>query len=194
MSVNLITTVQHNLGYPPLHKANPNTQEAQQVTEVDKFGQAAIPGVITGLYRYIQSDEGATAFLNEDGSSEWVSRIFRGHKNDVIATISSYADQNTGDPVEAMNMIANEAVKVARTQLPATAGVKDVKLFFRGQRNNILPYLPAALHMGEWLHDETLDDNTNKMEGPVSSMMKGIGSIFSSPVTDEDIQKKENNY
>jgi hypothetical protein len=65
-----------------------------------------------------------------------------------------------------------------------------VKLFFSNQRNNILLYLPAELKMGELLHNDTLDDNTNKMEGPVSSLMQSIGSAFSNPVTGEEIKDK----
>jgi hypothetical protein len=39
------------------------------------------------------------------------------------------------------------------------------------------------------LHDTTLDDKTNKMEGPISSLMQNIGSAFSQPVSDEEIKK-----
>ena len=51
-----------------------------------------------------------------------------------------------------------------------------------------MPQAKLGLHMGELLHDNTLDDNTNKMEGPVSSLLKSIGSAFSTPVTGEDIK------
>ena len=71
-----------------------------------------------------------------------------------------------------------------------TAQLKEVKVFFSNQKNNILLYLPAALNMGDLLHDASLDDNTNKMEGPISSLMQSIGSAFSKPVTDEEIKKQ----
>ena len=70
--------------------------------------------------------------------------------------------------------------------MPPDATIKDVKTFFSGQVNNILPYLEPDLHMGDLLNDTTLDDNTNKMEGPMSSLMHSIGSIFSTPETEED--------
>jgi hypothetical protein len=38
------------------------------------------------------------------------------------------------------------------------------------------------------LHDNTLDDNTHKMEGPVSSLMQSIGTAFSTPFTAEEIK------
>jgi len=44
--------------------------------------------------------------------------------------------------------------------------------------------------MGVLLHDNTLDDNTNKMEGPVSSLINTIGNAFSKPVTEEEVTVK----
>ena len=88
--------------------------------------------------------------------------------------------------IEHLNSIATEAVKVTRENMPAEATPKDVKIFFSNQLKNILPYLPSALHVGDLLDDTTLDDNTNKMEGPISSLMHAIGSAFSTPESKED--------
>ena len=193
MSVNLIKTIQENLGYPPLHKIDTVTE--QPVTNKDevmenKFSQAAIPAVLTGLYRYVQADDGAAAFLNGDSSTNWVSKIFDDNPKEAIQKISVYAHQSNEDPAAKMNAIANEAVKVTKENLAADAGIKEVKDFFSDQRNNILLYLPAELKMGELLHDNTLDDNTNKMEGPISSLMQSIGAAFSKPVTGDEIKEQ----
>jgi malate/lactate dehydrogenase len=85
-----------------------------------------------------------------------------------------------------MEVIANETVKVVKNILGADASIKEVKTYFSGQKNNILLYLPAVLNIGELLNDSTLDDKTNKMEGPLSSLMQNIGSAFSKPVSDEE--------
>ncbi len=191
MSINLLETVQQNLGYPALQKIDPNTQQVvidETTADEDKFSQAAIPAVLTGLYEYAQSDEGAEEFLRGDNSSNWVEKIFDDNKKEAIQTISAYAKQSNADPVAKMNAIANEAIKVVKENLPADAGIREVKVFLADQKNNILLYLPAALNMGELLHDNTLDDNTNKMEGPISSMMQSIGAAFSNPVTGEEIK------
>ena len=82
-------------------------------------------------------------------------------------------------------MMASSWVK---ENLPADATIKDVKFFFSAHINHILLYLPAELNMGELLNDTTLDDKTNKMEGPMSSLMQSIGAAFSSPVMDEEIK------
>lgn len=193
MSVNLITAVQENLGYPPLKKIDPNSQEVsigKNEAITNKFSQAAIPAVLTALYRYVQTDEGAADVLNIKTSDNWVAQIFDDNRKEAIQTITAYAQQLNEDPVAKMNTIANEAIKVAKENLPANAGLKEVKDFFSGQVKNILPYLPVELKMGELLHDNTLDDNTNKMEGPISSLMQNIGSAFSKPVTGDEIEKK----
>lgn len=191
MSVNLLETVQKNLGYPALQKVDPNTQAvmADAATEgSDKFSQAAIPAIVTGLYKYAQSDEGANDILVNKNTANWVSKIFDENRKAAVQTISSYAKQPGEDPIARMNAIANEAVKITKESLPDGATIKDVKIFFTDQINHILLYLPAELNMGELLHDNTLDDNTHKMEGPISSLMKMIGGAFSNPVTGEEIK------
>ncbi|MFM9911194.1 MAG: hypothetical protein ACKVOW_17775 [Chitinophagaceae bacterium] len=140
------------------------------------------------MYKFVQSDEGADAILQNDGNNNWMARIFDDNRKEVIQTIASYAEQSKEDPIAKMNGIAMEAVKIAKENLSADAGIKDVKLFFSNQKSNILLYLHPGLHMGELLHDNTLDDNTNKMEGPISSLISSIGAAFSTPVTEDELK------
>lgn len=194
MSVNLIKAVQDNLGYPELKKIDPNSQEisiGKNDAITNKFSQAALPAVLTALFRYSQTDEGAADILNSDGSSNWVAKIFDDNRKEAIQTITGYAQQSNVDATVKMNEIASEAVKVAKQNLAANAGIKEVKDFFSNQVKNILPYLPVELKMGELLHDNTLDDNTKKMEGPISSLMNSIGSAFSKPVTGDEIENQK---
>jgi hypothetical protein len=189
MSINLLETVQQNLGYPALQKIDPNTQRVAaegKIPEKDKFSQAAIPAVLTGLYKYVQSDEGAAGFLRGDNSPDWIATIFGDEKKKTVQAISTYANEPGKDAAANMNTIASEVVKVVKENLPAGDPVKEVKFFFRNQKNNILLYLPAELNMGELLHDTTLDDKTHKMGGPLSTLMQSIGNAFTNPVTDEE--------
>jgi hypothetical protein len=192
MSINLLETVQQNLGYPVLQKIDPNTElvmENDKTPDEDKFSQAAIPAVLTALYKFVQTDEGAAEFLNAYNGTTWVSKIFDDKRKEVVQTISAYALQFKQDPIAKMNAIANEAVKVVKENLTAAAAPKEVKTFFASQKSNILLYLPASLHIGELLDDNHLDDNTNKMEGPISSLINSIGGVFSSPVMEEEVKK-----
>jgi len=193
MAINLLETIQQNLGYPPLQKIDPNTEEVKEdpnTPDEEKFSQSGIPAILTAFYKYVQTDDGAAEVLRGDYSTDWVGKIFQENKREVVKTISSYSHQTGVEPLSRLNDIADETVRVTKQNLPADAGIKDVKLFFSNQRNNILLYLPPALHMGDLLNDDTLDDNTNKMEGPISSLMHSIGSAFSKPVTDEEIKKQ----
>jgi hypothetical protein len=191
MSVNLLEKVQQNLGYPPLRKIDPNTDQlsSASLTQEHLFSQAAIPAVLTALYKYVQGDKGAEEVLRGDTSTDWVGRIFHDHHKDAVAKVKAFTDGDAAHSTSKMNSIANEAIKVTKENLAAGAGIKEVKAFFLNQRNNILPYLPPELNLGDLLNDTTIDDNVNKMEGPISSLMKGIGSAFSNPVTSDDVNK-----
>lgn len=193
MSVNLLETIQKKLGYPELQKIDPNTQQEkfdETKPAPDTFSQAAIPAVLTGLYRYVQKDEGAEEILRVANSDMWITKIFETDKKAVVQAVSDYSNQSLGVTELQMNAIANEAIKVVKEELKENAGIKEVKIFFSDQKNNILLYLPPALNMGALLHDETMDDNTNKMEGPVSTLIKNIGAAFTNPVTAEEIKQK----
>ena len=189
MSINLLAKVQENLHYPPLQKIDPNTQLLKNDNTDEghnNFSQAAIPAVLSGLYEYSITDQGAAEILRGDYSTNWVTKIFDDNKSEVIKKIASYANMSNEASFEQLNNIADEAIKIASENMPVGATAKDIKIFFSNQLNNILPYLPAMLRMGDILNDTTLDDNTNKMEGPITSLMHSIGSAFSTPETEED--------
>ena len=75
----------------------------------------------------------------------------------------------------------NEAANIIRTNAAGvkTAAADDVISYMKDQRNNILHYLPAALQLGALLDDDTLDDHTHKMDGPISGLMHSIEKAFS---------------
>ena len=196
MSISLLETVQQNLGYAPLHKIDPNTQDTawDKTPMENRFGQAALPAVLTAMYLFVQADECAAEILKDDPADNWVDRIFVDNTRPAIQIIADYSGQSVEETVKRLTVIANEAARVTKAHLPTDAGIKDVKLFFTNQRNNILLYLPVALHMGELLHNNTLDDNVNKMEGPISSLMKIIGGAFTNPVTEKEVRLPEDKY
>ena len=186
MPIHLAETVQQSLGYAPLKKIDPNTQEVtvkDGVPDKHSFAQAAIPSILTAFYKYIQTDEGAASFLQNKYPNEWVDHIFGDQSQEDIASIATYTNELKGDPVLLMNQIAEEVVTEVKKYLQEEADFKDLRLFFSNEKNNILLYLPAELNMGGLLDDETLDDQTNKMEGPISSLIQNIGTVFSTPDT-----------
>ncbi|MEJ7587455.1 MAG: hypothetical protein WKI04_07830 [Ferruginibacter sp.] len=193
MAINLVESIQTKLNYPPLQKIDPNTQEVKaddMKPDEDRFSQAAIPAILTGLFKYSTTDEGAENILRGDISTNWVSRIFGNTADEVIQKITSYT-QIDSDQSGQMNKIAEEAVRIVRENINPEGTMMDVKNFMSSQPKTILLYLPEALHMGEFLQDTTLDDNTNKMEGPISSLMHKIGSAFSNPASEEEVNTKQ---
>lgn len=192
MSKNLLEKVQQNLGYPALQKINIETgmvNENSAANTENKFSQAAIPAVLTALYRCAQSDKGAALILKGDTSTDWTLQLFDENRKEAIQTISAYAAQSNENPVAKINAIANEAVKLIKEQLPLHGDIKDVQTILGNEKTTILLYLLPGLQMGQLLNDNTLDDNTNKMQGPISSLINSIGAAFSTPAAKEEVDK-----
>lgn len=194
MALNLLEAVQKKLNYPPLQKIDPNTQQVatdNSKPDEHRFSQAAIPAVLTGLYKYSTTDEGAEKILSGDISTDWVNNIFGNTENEVADKIAAYSYSPVEPTHARMDTIAAAAINLIRENIKEGATKMDVKNFMSGQKHDILLFLPAALHTGDILNDDTLDDNTNKMEGPISSLMHKIGSAFSNPPDEDEIKKKE---
>lgn len=193
MSINLVEKIREALNFPPLQKIDPNTQEVPSdpsKPDEHRFSQSAIPAILTGLYRFSTSDEGAETILAHDSGADWLSLIFGNTRDEVVDKVANYSFYSAQHSATHMNEIAAVATKLVRENIKPEGTKMDVKNFLSGQRHNILSYLPAALHMGDILRDDTIDDNTNKMEGPVSSLMHKLGSAFSNPPDEDDLKSK----
>jgi predicted methyltransferase len=179
MAINLTGLIQKNLGYPALLKMDANTQEvvidSDQPAE-ERFSQAAIPAVLIALYKFTRADETAEMLLYNGKIGDWMTVIHNGNAEKVIKAVANYASQPTGRTWERMNAIAGEAVRLIKDAIGTGGTAMDVKTLMADQRNYILPYLPAGMQLGALLNDSTLDDRTNKMQGPVSGLMHFIGN------------------
>jgi hypothetical protein len=177
----LINSLQIKMGYPMLQKIDPNTQAVIEPasTMENRFGQAALPAVLTALCKYSDTDDGAGNILQGYTPAELTTLLFKENKDGIIGMIAGYSSCSTGYAEEKTNLIAATAVHLIKQELPVTATIQDVRKYLAGQKNDILLYLPAELQMGVLLHENTLDDRTNKMEGPLSSLMHTIGGQFS---------------
>ena len=191
MPVNMLEIIATNLGYPALQKIDANTQEVtvnDNAPDEHRFSQAAVPAILISLYNYSTNDAGAENILHGHINSNWTDIILGDKKNTAIQKIISYSGGSRENAQFKMNAIANEAVRIVKENMPLEATIEDVKKFMSNQRNKILPFLPEAIHMGEVLNNTTLDDNTHKMEGPISSLIRAIGEAFSEPVIDKELK------
>jgi hypothetical protein len=182
MANNIIETIQANLAYSPVEKVNPNSQDIKDKDGdhlLEKLGQAAIPAVLTAMYKFTRTDDGCNMIISGTDREDWLSVIFHGKEREAVEKVAHYADV-TGNRAEGhMENIADESVKLMKEVAGSEPTPEKIKTYMNMQRHNILVHLPAALHMGDILNDEVLDDRTNKMEGPVSSMMHKIGDSLS---------------
>ena len=181
MATNIIEAIQMNLGYTHIQKVDPNSQDIkkdQDPAAIEKLGQAAIPAVLTALYKFTRTDEGCRQLLS-DGTRDWLSVIYGGKEKEAVEKVAHYAGVTEKQAESHMENISDEAIKIVKDSAGSPATPEKIKTYMNGQRHNILVYLPAALSMGDVLDDETLDDKTNKMEGPVSSFMHKIENTLS---------------
>ena len=178
---NLVETIQQNLDYPPLKKVDPNVQDVKEKKEgeITQLAQAAIPAVLTGLYKLTRNDEGSAKILKSNPADDSLSLLFNGTETQLVEKVAQYAGITTVEAEGHLENIADESIRVAKESLGANGDAAKLKQYMNDQRHNILVYLPASLNLGELLHDETLDDKTNKMEGPISSFMHKIENKLS---------------
>ena len=166
MAKNLVEAVQQRLGYAPLEKVDPNIQDAHDKhSSSQKLAQAAIPAVLTAIYRQTRTESGCQQVL--DGNLP--SQLLPAAEN-----IARYAGVTPDEAQHQIETIAKESVGLLRETAARNNDLTGLKNYMSNQRHNILVYLPAGLQMGDLLNDEGLDDRTNKMEGPVSNFMHKI--------------------
>lgn len=191
MAINIVEEIQKKLGIPELQKIDPNTQEVKKpedITPQNYLWQAAIPAVLLGLYKFTGDKDGNAAILSGSLSSNLLTAIFGKEEESAVAHVAEYTGNTNEYAAEKMELVAQHAVKVIRENISEkTDGA--VRQFLIDQRNNILVYLPAELQLGNVFDDNTIDDRTNKMEGPISSHMHWLQKFF--PSTD---RKKEENW
>lgn len=152
MTINLIESIQKNLGYPELQKIDPNTQDVKHESSTQGHGnlaQAAIPAVLTGLYKYGNTEQGSEHILRGERSADWLSIFFGDNKQTAVQKVSSYSDEAVESTGQKMEEIASEAVRLIRENTASSATFSDVKAFVAQQRTNILVYL---LQNYNWVH------------------------------------------
>lgn len=179
MALDLIQTLAQRDGISSLPKIDPNTQEIAAVAEVyaDKLSQAAIPAALIGLYKYSRDEQKADNIMDDGFFDKWRQEVFGGNNEELVAKVADYAGVTNDEAGKKLDQVFTETRQVIRENLSEVTGI-SVKNLFTEQRTNILSHLPAAIGAGEILDDNSLDDRTNKMQGPVSNLMHKIEKAF----------------
>lgn len=183
MSTSLAEFIQKKLGYPSLHKVDPVDHEVkheQDHSQREKLAQGAIPAVLASLYKFGRTERGAKIILSNDSQVSWLDTILEDKEKKAVDKVAHYAGVSKEEAEEKMKLIAIEAVQATRESVANNPTPEAVRKYISDQRHSILVYLPAAMQLGSLLKDDTLDDRTNKMEGPISNLMHSIEDKFSS--------------
>ncbi len=178
----LVQSIQENLGYPPLHKIDPNSQESKEKWHQsipENLAQAAIPSVLTGIFKFTRLHDHCERIVNSSGSEDWLHIIYDGKEKQAIAKVAAYSGAGESETELNMENIADEAIRLVKEAIGPDSKPEKVKDYMNSQRHDILAHLPAALQLGDVFKDDTIDDRTNKMEGPVSNIMHKIGNTMS---------------
>jgi hypothetical protein len=195
MSINILEELRKNVGMPPLLKVDPNTQAVKTTSaeeKENKLMQAIVPTAVAGIYDCARSDEGLDFLAGTSSTPDWLTLLFAKNAPQVRERLASYSD-NTTDAVQThFNSVAAEAVRILRNAATEKERRVSIREISGTQRDWFLPYLPAELQIGKLLEDNTMDDRTNKMEGPVSSFMHKIETMLTGQESKEDANKKRN--
>jgi len=175
MVTDLVDAIQKNLGYPPLERVDPNSQEikgAKKMSPAQKLPQAAIPAVLAAMIKYSDGTDGVNLLtLNENRN--WLGTFYSGKESEAVKKVADYAGVGADEAQRNMEDISNEAVRLVKDSVK-NADAEKLRSYMNSQRHTILSHLPAVLKIGDILNEETFDDRTNKMEGPVSSFLHKI--------------------
>jgi hypothetical protein len=181
MAINIVEAIRTRLGTHAINKIDVNAthqSDTKHPEATDHGMQAAAAAVLVALYRFGKTDEGA-ANLARGESSNWLQTIFLNKQEVAVDKVAQYAGNAVDNCRNVMTQIADAAVQEVHRNVGKDATPEKIKHYLGSQRHTILAYLPAELEMGKLLDDSTLDDRTNKMEGPVSSFLHWIENIMS---------------
>lgn len=189
--MNLIEKIQESLKYPSLQKIDPNTEHIKNEKNERSavlLAQATIPAVLTGMFKFSRNEAMAETLLRND-QIDWKEQIFSNRKNEVLENIAAYAFVSKETAEAEVDAVIRKTIEMLRSTDETKMDGTSVKSFLSNQRHNILLYLPPQLKIGDLLNDETLDDKTNKMEGPISNFMHGIENLFSNSEQNSSSEK-----
>ena len=178
--MNIIETVQKNLGVTTLNKIDPNTQEVVDQDAVmgnSALAQAGIPAVLLGIYNNLEQNPDLS-FLNVDEGKK-LEKIFGKSVVIVVKKITDYSKIPDKHSLQELEHIASESMRVVKEKIGEGASQNAIRHFVAQNRKDTLLYLPPSLDLGSVLLNNNLDDRTGKMEGPISNMTHKLEKIFS---------------
>ncbi|HEY2649630.1 MAG TPA: hypothetical protein VGI38_10565 [Puia sp.] len=177
--MNIIETIQKNLGFEALKKIDPNTQET--VGEDTAIGnsavaQAGIPAVLVGIYNILEAKPDIDAL--QAGHGNLLENIFGKCTDEVVKQIEIYSKVKDKHIAQQLDHIATESLRVIKEGIGNNPDENKIRNFISKNKPDTLLYLPPSLDLGTILSNNNMDDRTGKMEGPVSTFMRNVEKAF----------------
>ena len=175
----IIQTIQKNLSYGSLTKIDPNTQqvpEEKQEMGINALAQAGIPAILLGIFARLEQNPEWK--LTESAEIRQLEQIFGSSTKAVIGKIQEYARIPDQHSVQELEHMADECMRVIRKNTSENRDGHTVQKFVASNKPGVIQYLPPELGLGILLNNNTLDDRTGKMNGPVSGLMHQMEKMF----------------
>jgi hypothetical protein len=179
--MNIIETVQKNLGFMTLKKIDPNTQETiGPDTDMGNsaLAQAGIPAILLGIYNNLEQNPDIKLLDSHEGKK--LERIFGKFADIILLKITEYSKIHDKHSLQQLEHIASESMRVVKEKIGENANVSSIRKFITMNKPDTLLYLPPSLGLGTILQNNNLDDSTGKMEGPISNITHRLEKIFNS--------------
>ncbi|HEY4936688.1 MAG TPA: hypothetical protein VII44_08915, partial [Puia sp.] len=116
--MNIIETVQKNLGFINLKKIDPNTQEITgQPIDMGNtaLAQAGIPAILLGIYNNLELNPDLSILDTDQG--KLLERIFGKHTDIVVNQINCYAKIQDKHNLQQLEHIASESMRVIKEKI-----------------------------------------------------------------------------
>ncbi len=178
--MNIIETVQKNLGFMTLNKIDPNTQEVAGKDVVignNALAQAGIPAILLGIYNNLEQNPDLSFLNMEEGKK--LEKIFGKSVVVIVKKITDYSKIPDKHSLQELEHIASESMRVVKEKIGEGASPNAIRHFVARNRKDTLLYLPPSLELGTILQNNNLDDRTGKMEGPISNLTHHLEKMFS---------------
>ena len=177
--MNIIETIQKNLGFDTLKKIDPNTQETKAEDALlgnSAVAQAGIPAILIGIYNKLEEHPDLNLLKPDQGNL--LENIFGKSTGLVVTQVENYSKVRDKHISQQLEHIASESLRVVKEGVGDNPDEKKIRNFIAKNKSDTLLYLPPSLELGSILKNNNLDDRTGKMEGPVSTFIHKVEKAF----------------
>lgn len=184
MAQSLVQVVQQHLAYTHLERESPNVQSIsgqKSSCHPEKLDQACISAVLAGIYQFTREEDDANKLMNPKLRPTWLEVVFWQYPMKLQSKIAAYTGCQVHLIRQRLYAVAEKAVMEIRQTVGPKGTGKDIKSYLTSQRMSILSRLPSGLEVGNLVHNNSLDDATNKMHGPFSDFMHWIETYLAEP-------------